>query len=68
MEMPTHNRRLSPDFRWRPYFLLVIAPLCWASNAVVAKGVIHLIPPVSLAFWRWCGLLRISMQSGTGHF
>jgi drug/metabolite transporter (DMT)-like permease len=53
MEMPTHNRRLSPDFRWRPYFLLVIAPLCWASNAVVAKGVIHLIPPVSLAFWRW---------------
>lgn len=36
-----------------PYLLLAIAPLCWASNAVLARGVIHLIPPVSLAFWRW---------------
>ena len=53
MEVPTHNLRMSPDFNWRAYFLLVIAPLCWASNAVIAKGVIDLIPPVSLAFWRW---------------
>jgi drug/metabolite transporter (DMT)-like permease len=33
--------------------LLVLAPLCWAGNAVLARGVIHLIPPVSLALWRW---------------
>ncbi len=36
-----------------PYILLVIAPLCWAGNIVLARGVIEIIPPVSLAFWRW---------------
>lgn len=35
------------------YLFLVIAPLCWAANAVLARGVAHLIPPVSFAFWRW---------------
>ncbi len=32
---------------------LVIAPLCWAANVVLARGVVHIIAPVSLAFWRW---------------
>ena len=36
-----------------PYILLVIAPLCWAGNIVLARGVVEIIPPVSLAFWRW---------------
>jgi len=36
-----------------PYILLVIAPLCWAGNIVLARGVAEIIPPVSLAFWRW---------------
>ena len=37
-----------------PAFLLVaVAPLCWAGNIVVAKGVTTMIPPVALAFWRW---------------
>ena len=53
METPTQNPRLRSDFSWQHYFLLVIAPLCWAGNAVLARGVIHLIPPVSLAFFRW---------------
>lgn len=53
MNMPSHNHRLSPVFKWRPYFLLAIAPLCWAGNIVLARGVVHIIPPVSLAFWRW---------------
>jgi drug/metabolite transporter (DMT)-like permease len=35
------------------YLLLVIAPLCWAANVVLARGVVHIITPVSLAFWRW---------------
>jgi drug/metabolite transporter (DMT)-like permease len=33
--------------------LLAVAPLCWAGNIVLARGVIDIIPPVSLAFWRW---------------
>jgi drug/metabolite transporter (DMT)-like permease len=27
--------------------------LCWASNIVLARGVVDLIPPVAFAFWRW---------------
>jgi drug/metabolite transporter (DMT)-like permease len=37
-----------------PVFLLVaVAPMCWAGNIVLAKGVADMIPPVALAFWRW---------------
>ena len=37
-----------------PAFLMVaVAPLCWAGNIVLAKGVVTMIPPVALAFWRW---------------
>jgi drug/metabolite transporter (DMT)-like permease len=37
-----------------PAFLMVaVAPLCWAGNVVLAKGIVTLIPPVALAFWRW---------------
>jgi drug/metabolite transporter (DMT)-like permease len=35
------------------YLLLAAAPLCWAGNIVLARGVIELIPPVGFAFWRW---------------
>lgn len=33
--------------------LAVLATLIWSGNFVVARGVIHQIPPVSLAFYRW---------------
>ena len=36
-----------------PYALLLVPPLCWGGNAVVARGVVDVVPPVSLAFWRW---------------
>ena len=37
-----------------PAFLMVaVAPMCWAGNIVLGKGVATLIPPVALAFWRW---------------
>lgn len=47
------NSHQNPSFNWRPYLLLAIAPLCWAGNIVIARGVVDLIPPVTLAFWRW---------------
>lgn len=28
--------------------------LCWAGNALVARAVHGQIPPLGLAFWRWC--------------
>jgi drug/metabolite transporter (DMT)-like permease len=38
---------------WLPYILLMIPPLCWAGNVVLARGVIHIIPPIGFAFRRW---------------
>ena len=36
-----------------PHLLLTITTLAWAGNTVLAKGVVDLLPPVTLAFWRW---------------
>lgn len=35
------------------YFLLILPPLFWAGNSVLARGVATLIPPVTMSFWRW---------------
>ena len=35
------------------FLIVAVAPLCWAGNIVLGKGVANLIPPVALAFWRW---------------
>ena len=53
MNLPSINGHSNQIFKWRPYLLLAIAPLCWAGNIVLARGIIDLIPPVGLAFWRW---------------
>ena len=41
------------------YFLLILPPLFWAGNTVLARGVADLIPPVSMSFWRWVMALSI---------
>jgi drug/metabolite transporter (DMT)-like permease len=53
MNLPNFNGHKNRMIKLLPYLLLAIAPLCWASNAVLARGVVDIIPPVSLAFWRW---------------
>lgn len=35
------------------YLLLLIPPLLWAGNVVLARGVNQLIPPVAMSFLRW---------------
>jgi drug/metabolite transporter (DMT)-like permease len=35
------------------FFLVGVAPMCWAGNIVLAKGVAAMIPPAALSFWRW---------------
>ncbi len=50
-----------------PYFLLLIPPLCWGGNAVVARGVVDVVPPISLAFWRWVLALVILIPFTLGH-
>ena len=38
---------------YRGILLAVLATIIWSGNFVVARGVIHEIPPISLAFYRW---------------
>lgn len=47
-DMPVHWIR-----RFSPFFYLMTAPLCWAGNVVLARGIHEQIPPVAFAFWRW---------------
>jgi drug/metabolite transporter (DMT)-like permease len=47
--------------------LLIFPPLFWAGNSVLARGVIELIPPVSLAFWRWTLALLILLPFTLRH-
>ncbi len=41
------------------YFLLILPPLFWAGNSVLARGIATLIPPVTMSFWRWFLALAI---------
>lgn len=41
-------------FIWnQAYFLMIITALAWSGNAITAKGLNDIIPPVGLVFWRW---------------
>lgn len=46
------------------YLGLVLTPLFWAGNAVVARGVVGQIPPLSMSFWRWVLALAILLPIG----
>ena len=50
-----------------PYALLLAPPLCWAGNAVLARGVVDVMPPISLAFWRWFMAFVILFPFTLGH-
>lgn len=41
------------------YLLLILPPLFWAGNSVLARGIAELIPPVAMSFWRWAIALGI---------
>ena len=37
----------------RSFLLLLLPPLFWAGNALLARATAGDLPPVALAFWRW---------------
>jgi len=47
----------APGQSFGPYLLLLIPPLLWAGNVVLARGVNQLIPPVAMSFLRWATAL-----------
>ncbi|WP_020675408.1 DMT family transporter [Geopsychrobacter electrodiphilus] len=40
-----------------PYLLLILPPIFWAGNVVLARGLSQQIPPMSMSFLRWAGAL-----------
>ncbi|MBZ2169434.1 DMT family transporter [Marinobacter sp. F4216] len=46
------------------YAGLVVTPLFWAGNAVVARSTVEQIPPLSMSFWRWVIALAILLPFG----
>ncbi|MGM0768439.1 MAG: DMT family transporter [Pseudomonadota bacterium] len=53
-----------PRSLWLAYAGLVLTPLFWAGNAVVAKGTVENIPPLSMSFWRWVIALAVLLPLG----
>jgi len=40
-----------------PYLLLILPPIFWAGNVVLARGLAAQIPPLSMSFLRWATAL-----------
>lgn len=51
----------------RAYVLLTFTALFWAGNAIVARAMRDLVPPVALAFWRWTIALAIILPFAWRH-
>lgn len=62
--MATTNAGILSRIPGLAYVGLVLTPLFWAGNAVVAKGTVAHIPPLSMSFWRWVIALAILLPFG----
>lgn len=47
------SETLQPKTVYIGIVLAILATIIWSGNFIVARGVIHRIPPFSLAFYRW---------------
>jgi drug/metabolite transporter (DMT)-like permease len=43
------------------WLLLALTNLFWAGNIVLGRGVAGVVPPVTLAYWRWTGAFLIAV-------
>jgi drug/metabolite transporter (DMT)-like permease len=41
--------------------LLILANLFWAGNVVLGRGVVGMVPPIALAYWRWTGAFLVAV-------
>ncbi|QSP95445.1 DMT family transporter [Marinobacter salinisoli] len=62
--MASENAGLLTNKTALAYVGLVLTPLFWAGNAVVARGTVEQIPPLSMSFWRWVIALVILLPLG----
>jgi drug/metabolite transporter (DMT)-like permease len=47
--------------------LLVLSNLFWAGNIVLGRGVVGMVPPIALAYWRWTGAFLIAFGFAWPH-
>jgi drug/metabolite transporter (DMT)-like permease len=47
--------------------LLVLSNLFWAGNIVLGRGVVGMVPPIALAYWRWTGAFVIAFGFAWPH-
>ncbi len=49
-------------FVWNhAYILMALTALAWSGNAITARGLNDVVPPIGLAFWRWMVAIPILM-------
>ena len=54
--------RLTPNMLWNSaWVLLALANLFWAGNIVLGRGVVGIVPPITLAYWRWTGAFLVAV-------
>jgi drug/metabolite transporter (DMT)-like permease len=53
---------MMPRTLWNSaWSLLVLANLFWAGNIVLGRGVVGMVPPIALAYWRWTGAFLVAL-------
>ncbi|MDB5191351.1 MAG: family transporter [Segetibacter sp.] len=62
-----NNKAVPPKQLYTGIALAVIAAIIWAGNFIVARGVATLVPPVSLAFFRWATATIIILPFALKH-
>lgn len=50
-----------------PYLLLTLSSLIWSGNFVVGRALHGVVPPVTLAFWRWAVALAVLLPLSWKH-
>src|SRR5579883_3367444 len=57
-----------PKTLWNSaWSLLVLANLFWAGNIVLGRGVVGMVPPITLAYWRWTGAFLVAIGFAWPH-
>jgi drug/metabolite transporter (DMT)-like permease len=62
------DKSIHPKSTYTGIALAVLATLIWSGNFVIARSVIHDIPPVTLAFYRWATATLIIFPFANKYF
>lgn len=57
--VPEPAPKPAPRSAGLPAAIILVAPFLWATNTILGKAVVDLIPPLGFAFWRWLAAFLI---------